>query len=161
MVVALTMMINHTFPEGGHANGSMPVQCKRKKPGHNKARLNKPTSPKKSCILTLSSSPTRLFITVTYSPYTMALKKAIPSPMAMLAWLLCGKLPRSSSLCPLRSTVEMSTTPARDASTPTSFRTENVSTRITAQNTSVHTDEVDVRIVTEPTDVYSRHALAK
>lgn len=83
----------------------------------------------------------------------MALAKAMPSPMRICIWLLCGKFPRFSSLLPDRSTELMSTMPARDASTPASLRIVNPSTLIRAQKISVHTDDVDVRMVTLPTDV--------
>lgn len=38
------------------------------KPGHRKKTLKRPTRPKKSGMLTLSSLPTLSFMTVTYSP---------------------------------------------------------------------------------------------
>lgn len=143
--------------------GSIPVKCKTINPGHNNKTLSNPTIPKNSGILTLSSFPTLLFITVTYSPYIIALKKAIASPSAICPRVLCGKLPRfpSSFPDPERSTVEMRMTPASDANTPTSFRTVKPSTPTAEQNTSVHTLLVDVRIVTLATLVYSRHADAK
>lgn len=90
-----------------------------------------------------------------------ALTKAMESPTAISPSVLCGKFPLFSSLDPDRSTVEMSTTPVSDASTPTSFRYEKDSMRMKEQKMRVHTLLVDVRMVTLATLVYWRHAEAK
>ena len=51
----------------------------------------------------------------------MALLKANPSPIAVCTKDLWGKDPRFLSLSPERSTLEMRTTPVREARTPTSL----------------------------------------
>lgn len=91
----------------------------------------------------------------------MALRKAIASPIAISPVVLSGKFPLSPSANPVKSTEEMSMTPANDAPTPISFRSVNGSMPAHEQRMSVQMLLVDVKIVALPTLVCSKHADAK
>ncbi len=106
---------------GGNSKTSSPVKCRIMKPGQSVKTLNKPTRPKKSGILTLLSSPMRFFMRMVYNPYRAALARARASPRAIWFCDLWGNDPRLLSLSPDRSTVEIKTMPAIEASTPKSF----------------------------------------
>ena len=61
----------------------------------------------------------------------------------------------------VRSLLEIMAIPAREASTPKSFRQVNFSMPVKAPINRVHMDEVDVRMVVDATVVYCKQAMAK
>ena len=96
---------------------------------------------KKERMSARDSSPIRFFMRTAYTPYKMALRSAMTSPIASCFVVLWGNEPRFSSVLPERSTLEMRAMPSSEARTPITFLKLKLSIRTQVPKRRVHTPE--------------------